>query len=447
MRFAIDHAQAGHFAMFRLKTLIPKGQFARSVSVLAGATALGQGIVALSSPILTRLYTPEDFGVLAVFVAMSSLLLTFNSLRYEFAIALPQSDADAAHLVILVVALLLGSTLLLGVIFWLVGESVSELLNMPALAAHYGLLLICLFGAGVYQALNYWAIRQQAFAPIARTKVVQGAAQAAAQIGAGVLALGVFGLLAGYTLGQISGSFALLRQMWARDRAAFQQITLRRLRELAVRYRRFPLFMSWSGLINAASLQLPALTLGILYGPSVAGWFLLGQRLVAIPMTLIGTSVAQVYLGAASQMMRENPAGLLPLYLSTARRLLILGGLPLLVVGLIGPWLFEFVLGSAWRTSGEFVQVLAPMFIAQFVVSTLSQTIVVLERQNIQAIWDVARLAGIISAFLVALNYDLGPEVAIALYSLVMTIAYVVLFLINKKLVSRFSLNSSERSL
>ncbi|MFQ3566949.1 MAG: oligosaccharide flippase family protein [Aggregatilineales bacterium] len=434
MHSIIDYAQAGHFAMFRLKALIPKGQFARSVSVLAGATALGQGIVALSSPILTRLYTPEDFGVLAVFVAVSSLLLTFNSLRYEFAIALPQSDADAAHLVLLVVLLLIGSTALLGVIFGLSGEAIAGLLNVPALAAHYGLLLICLFGAGVYQALNYWAIRQQAFTPIARTKVVQGAVQTLVQIGAGALALGVFGLLTGYTLGQISGSFALLRQMWARDRAAFRQITLRRLRELAVRYRKFPLFMSWSSLINAASLQLPALTLGILYGPSVAGWFLLGQRLVAIPMTLIGTSVAQVYLGAASHMMRENPAGLLPLYLSTARRLLILGGLPLLAVGVIGPWLFELVLGPAWRTSGEFVQVLVPMFIAQFIVSTLSQTIVVLERQNIQAIWDTLRLVSVLIGFGAAGVFDSEPVVAIGLYSFIMTVMYGVLFTINWRL-------------
>jgi O-antigen/teichoic acid export membrane protein len=47
-----------------LGRLLPESAFLRKLSVLASGSILGQVLVILSSPFLTRLFTPEEFGVL-----------------------------------------------------------------------------------------------------------------------------------------------------------------------------------------------------------------------------------------------------------------------------------------------------------------------------------------------------------------------------------------------
>ena len=139
----------------RLKTFLPKGQLKRGVVVLAGGTALGQLIAALSSPILTRFYTPGDFGVLATFISIFSLLLTVNSFRYELAITLPEDDGDAANITVLVLLLVISTTIVFGLVFLIFGGQLTSWLNISSLQPYLGLLLISLFGAGFYQAFNY----------------------------------------------------------------------------------------------------------------------------------------------------------------------------------------------------------------------------------------------------------------------------------------------------
>jgi len=161
---------------------IPKDHFLRSVTVLAGGTALGQGIVLVASPVLTRLYTSRDFGILAVFSSIIGILSIISTLRYEEAIPLPQGDADALNLC----ALSLGILLTIGVttcaIIWILGDPIVSLLNVSELKPYLWVVPFALVGMGLYQILNYWAVRKAAFGVISRTKVSQGFALVVVQI-------------------------------------------------------------------------------------------------------------------------------------------------------------------------------------------------------------------------------------------------------------------------
>ena len=94
-----------------LKKILPKNRFARSVSFLAGGTAAGQAITVLAAPLLTRLYSPEDFGLLAVYTSLLMTIGVIASLRYQLAIPLPKSDEEAAHVVVLSLFIVLGISL------------------------------------------------------------------------------------------------------------------------------------------------------------------------------------------------------------------------------------------------------------------------------------------------------------------------------------------------
>jgi len=405
----------------------------RNVAVLAGGTALGQAIAVVISPLLTRLYTPEDFGLLSLFISLFSIGLIINSFRYELAIVLPEDDVSAVNVLGLVLALVVMTTILFGILFIFAGDLLVQWVNAPSLKPYLGLLLVCLLGAGFYQGVTYWAIRKKAFESIARTKLEQGLGQAASQLLLGFGGTGALGLLIGYTIGQIAGGLRLARQIWRRDRAVFNHIGLRVMLSVAYRYRSFPLVANWSNLLNVIGIQMPIILFSAIYGLQVSGWFGLGQRVIGIPMTLVGTAIGHVYFSTASRLAQTNPSGLNHFFNKTALRLFFVGIVPIVLLGLFGPTLFEWVLGADWYTAGVYTQIMTPMFLAQFIVSSLSQNIYVLEWQGVQLAWDVGRFVILVCIFGSAWIWRWTPEFTIALYSGGMFVTYLLLFWLNKR--------------
>lgn len=141
-------------------------------------------------------------------------------------------------------------------------------------------------------------MRKHAFSQIAQTTLGQSIGMMLTQIGLGLSGLDPVGLLLGDAVGRVSGSGALATSVWRRDGVLLKRVSTSSLRRVAVRYRKFPLFSSGSGLLNSAGLQLPSFLLAEFYSPQVAGWFSLGQRVIGTPMALVGQAVAQVYGGA-----------------------------------------------------------------------------------------------------------------------------------------------------
>lgn len=417
--------RAGVAATVRRSFPFPKGGFARNVAVLAGGTVGGQGLVILSTPVLTRLYSPTELGVLAVYMSLLTMALAFASARYEMAIPLPREDLGAANLAVLCFAVLVAICVVLLAPTLLFAGEIASRLNAVELQPYLWLLPAGLLGGGAYQILNYWAVRQRAFPVIARTKLSQSIAQVTAQLGLGFLGAGPLGLLVGDVAGRAGGSGALASLLIVRDRALLKRVTVKGVRAAAKRYRQFPIVSSGSSLLNTAGLQLPSLLLAVFYGPAVAGLFALSQRAVGIPMRLVGHSVGQVYLGEASRMVREEPDRLAGLFGRATRRLLLFGAPPVVAAALVGPSMFTRLFGPEWTASGTFVQLLVPMFIAQFVVSPLSQTAILLERQGLQMAADLARTMIVVGSLWLPYRLGWPSNWAVGLYSVCMVVMYI----------------------
>ena len=184
-----------------LRGLLPKGRLRRAVVVLMTGSAFGQLLVLAASPLLTRLYTPEDFGVLGVFTALLMIFGIAVSLRYELAIPLAEDDARMVNLLALSLVLTLLVSSLVGVAVWLRGELLAGWLKTEALWPLLWLLPIGLLAMGCNRALIHWAIRRQKFGQIARRQIGRSVGQVIIQIGCGYLALGPIGLLLDAVMG------------------------------------------------------------------------------------------------------------------------------------------------------------------------------------------------------------------------------------------------------
>lgn len=411
--------------------------FWRNAALVTGGTAFAQALALAATPALTRLYSPTDFGAFAVYMGVLLIAASCASLRYEYAIPLPSEQAVAAALLVTALCVVAASSCLVAVATLVLGDALIEATDAESLQPYLWLVPLGVAGTGVYQVLTYWAIREKAFGRLARTRMVQGGSMVGIQVGAGAAGAGAIGLMAGALVGQVAGSGRLaLEALRAYRRAPFA-LTRSLLRSSATRYRRFPLLSTPSGLANSLGVYLPAILLAAFYGPAVAGLFALTQRAINLPLILVGNSVAQAYTGEAASLLREDPRRLRRLFDSTARSMLLLGAVPAVAAVIAAPWLFELVFGDEWRQSGEFVQVLALMFLLQFVSLPLSQTLNVLERLGTQLAYDVVRLILGVGALATAHALGAGPVEAVAAYGAGMTVAFGANILINARAVRR----------
>jgi O-antigen/teichoic acid export membrane protein len=415
-----------------LRALLPKGRLRRAVALSVSSTVLSQLIVLAASPLLTRLYTPENFGILGVFSALLSILGIVVCLRYELAIPLSEDDAGVVNLLALslVVTSLVSS--LVGLILWLWGDVICLWLNAEALRPLLWLLPVALLAMGCYRALTHWAIRRQAFGRIARTRLSQSLGQVATQTGLGYMVPGPLGLLVGQAIGQSAGMASLAVAVYRSEGRLLRAIKPRAMAQAAARFGNLPTLATGAALLNGSARLFPTLLIAALYGAEVAGWFALAQRILSTPIFL-STAVSQVYLSEASRLARIDSSGINALFMATTWRLLSFGALSLGVVIIAGPQLFALVFGSAWTEAGRFAQVLAFMSLGLLVVNPIAQTLTVLHRQDIRLAWDAFCFGMLLLVFFAAQQLTWSPLLTIAVLSVGMTLCYVLLFVVTRR--------------
>jgi O-antigen/teichoic acid export membrane protein len=359
---------------------LARSPFARSASGLAGGTAAGQLIAVAALPLLTRLYSPADFELLAVYLALLGILTSVACLRFNIAIPIPEADTDGADLLGASVLSVLLISALLTVAAVLLPATISRAMGVPRFAEYVWLIPLGVLMAGLYSALQYWSSRRQRFGEIARSRIMQAAAGVSTQIGAGFAGAGAGGLMVGHMLHGGMGAVGLAVSALRKDRAAFAGIGPSRIFARVRQYYRFPTYSTLEALSNSAGAQLPVILIAAFaFGPE-AGFVFLAARVIGAPMELVGTAVSQVYLSRAPEAMRS---GRLRVFTLSVIKPLALVGVPaLMVLGLIAPAAFSVAFGEEWRRAGTLLQWMTPWFILQWLASPISMVLHVKGQQR-----------------------------------------------------------------
>lgn len=405
-----------------LARILPKEGHGRDMVKVAGGTTAAHAIGLLLSPLLTRLYTPEQFGTLAVSFSLIVIVSIVSTFKYEIAIPIPAEDRDGAALVLVSLSCVGLLVVAYAAALWFLRGDLPRWVGMPGLRPYLWVIPISFGGVGAYMALSHWALRKSAMTEIATTRFSQGAMTSVSQTLLGFLRVGTIGLLAGDMLGRLTGVTQLARLAWNEDQAVFKSIRWAHMLRVAKQYKNFPLISGPAAILNSASLYLPAILFSIFFGPQVTGWISLGQRLILLPMVVTGQAVAQVYLAKAAVCIREDPAQLYPLVKGISKKLLIFGLVPIGLLALLGPWICQKVFGAGWVESGILVRIMTPMYLMQILVSPISQTFNLLERQKTQLLLDASRLAVVVLAIALPANLGLSHRGTVLAYAAGMTL-------------------------
>ncbi|HJV64117.1 MAG TPA: oligosaccharide flippase family protein [Geomonas sp.] len=366
--------------------------FFRNILLIMSGTAFAQVVTFALMPVISRMYTPADFGAFGTFTSVVAVINAGSTLQFSQALVLPKRRSDAVNIfllsclsVLLVTFLCLVATAFLPTVLpWL-----SQTMSLPWI--WWALPLSVLFN-GLNQALLAWCVRHKAFHRTAVSPVVRSLTSCATQIGFGIKKTGIFGLVCGTLVGDCAANFNFLYQIFTVDKKIISRtMSWKRIRAVAWEYRDFATYASNQSVISAASIGLPVILLAHFYGATVAGYYALGLRVFQVPMALVLSALKQVLFQKASDA-KNNEGPLYPLFSKVTFGLFAGAVLPATLFFAIAPKLFVLVFGSNWYIAGEYARWLIFWMLLSFSNAPCQLFAMILRQQRFMFIFEIVVL-------------------------------------------------------
>lgn len=373
-------------------TRIIKSDFLKNVLALMGGNAIAQLIAMGSAPIITRLFTPENFGLLALFTANLNIISKVSSLCYERAIVLPKKDQEAVNVFFLSTAILLIFTAFTFLVTLLFNQRIARFVRNPEFALWMWSVPIGILLAGCVNILRYWRMRRKEFKSIAYSKIWELSVSAITKISIGLL-IGAYsgGLVLGSIMGiAASAAFLLLKPEKFQFSKHVQNVSKKAVQGVAKIYKQFPVFATSNALLNVVSQNLIVFMFSAFFNPVIVGFFSLGNRILSQPAMLLSTSIQSVYFQKTAQDL-NNGLSLMPGLKKSTAALFVLGLLPFGLLTFYGKPLFRFVFGQDWETAGTYIQVMAPWFLFLFAASPANVFFEISQKQKMKLIITVSK--------------------------------------------------------
>lgn len=411
------------------------GQFVRNVAVVAGGTGLAQFIGVIFSPIITRLYGPDAYGALGVFLSVVAIGASIATLGYSFSIVLPKRDATAYQLLKLSCLIACVISITTAVLIKLFQEPVVESFNLEVIASYLWLVPFVIFLTAILQALEQWQVRIGGFKSLATAAIIQASSAGGMRAGAGLVAptataLIVFGMLA--KLFQVSILYLAGRQHIKSAQSSSANSRQRKkaaLYAVARRFRDFPLYRAPQVLLNTISRAAPTILLASLFGTGAAGLYVIAQSVLYLPVALIAQSVGKVFLQRLAEEA-HNKKPLQPMILRATGGLILIGLFPFGFIAISGPWLFELIFGADWHEAGTYARWLTVWVFFHFINIPSVQSLALSKSQDALLAWEIITTTSKIILLLSIGHLTNNPEFTIAMYAIFGAAAYIVLILI-----------------
>jgi O-antigen/teichoic acid export membrane protein len=422
---------------------ISQSRIVKDTLILIGGTGISQIIPVLASLILTRLYQPEDFGLLALYVSLLSITGAASTGRYELAIMLPKSPSSAVYLVYLSSFVTLTVALVFMIACVLFSPSIATFLNNQQLTTWLYILPLSILFFGVNQTFVFYSNRLGDYKTISINKILKSSSVALVKIGLGLAGLTSIGLILGNIVGAaISVSF-LVKTHFRSLKNTLRYFSLRRMIRFFGIYRKFPKYDLFSAVLNATSLHIPILLLSYYFNDEITGYYSLAHIVLSMPVTLVSLSTGQVFYENASKILK-NSKNLHPLMVKIFTRLVLLGGIIMLILGLFGVSIFSFVFGPDWSPSGAYARVMSPWLFMVFITMPFTYVFSLLQRQKLFLILNSILFAGRFLVLVITSDIYQNDLLSIASYSLYSTVIFLIILFIIFRLIHRIKTGEIE---
>ena len=357
---------------------------------LGSGNIIAQGIGILTMPVLTRIYSPAQYGHLGLYLSVAAILTGVSTLQYEMGILSSPDDAAAENYAGGALRLSATISCLVAIGYWLIPGFDERYFSAPKWLSGLILGALCFLSA-LQVVLRYLFLRSHHNKALLAAAPSQGVARASSQFILSKFTLN-WGLLIGEFLSRIPPIFLLARRLEWRNFFGKKGATFALLRK----QKKYPIFLLPSFLIDTLAQSLPMLYLARAFGLEAAGLFAMQQRLWQIPLQVVSDGSADVihtvftnaHASADSRRLRKV----------FARSTLALLGISLVWAGFfswIGPSLIPWVLGDKWQRAGHLAALTTPWYAAAIIIAPLSRLIMVTGKVKTKLIYDLLTLGAV----------------------------------------------------
>jgi O-antigen/teichoic acid export membrane protein len=398
--------------------------FFRNSAIVASGQAIGYALALAASPVLSRLYGPREFGLLAVFVTLTSVFGTLATMRYDNAIPLPKDERTAELLTALARWMLTSVTLGLIVVAVVFGDwfdgSIFHSGNVP-----FTWLLVASVASFASCEIHVaHAIRRGDFGQLSKMRVAQAVTCLATQLCVPIILIsGSAGLLTGQIAGYF-GEFVVVH--WSGRRTSRpRRAAVGELRQIAADYRSYPFYDVSATLLRTLALNGQLLMIAWAYGAAAAGALALSQRLLSTPVSMLSFAISRVYYNQAAALANDNPLALRALFVGTFKRFTLLCTPPLAIVCMLSPWTFAVIFGNEWRTAGVYCSILCPLVLLRVISFVIGPTLDVTHRQGLRVVRELLCVASLASGFALAVTLGWSELAAVVATTALGCVGYV----------------------
>ena len=417
---------------------ITKGHLFRSVLLLIGGTTFSQILNIIVSPLITRIYSPEQFGMYTLYTAIIGIIAV-GAFKYEFAIPLVNNDKKAINIILLCILLLISYTVVTFLITIVIYYFFSDGIEFRQFI---WLIPVGIFFLGIYQIFKQWALRLKEFKNLSKSIILQNITGNLVKIFGGLFGFGGSGLILGYVIGQSFGISQLFKSLWKRKKL-IRFINKRTIYWGLKRYSKFPFYSTPTHLLSSAGRHLPILFISMFYGSQVVGLYGLAYSIVRLPMTLIGNAIGDVFYAEAADVGRKNIARVKKISNRLVKRLSLVGLIPTILLVFFGPQMFSFVFGDAWFESGKYASITSFMIFFTLIFAPASRVYEVFDKQKLKLGIDIIRILLICFVFVLSRVFGLNSYVAIMLYSIVVSFIQFVIYIFAQRIMNTMIRNGS----
>ena len=410
-----------------LKKLRPKSEFSRNVLTLMTGTTIAQAIPIAISPILTRIYSPEDFGVFALFMSISSIISVVATGRYELAIMLPKKDGDAVNIAVLSILIAFFVSFITFLIVYFFNDRITNLIGNPEISSWLYFIPVTVLLTGIYQSFNYWSNRKQQYKRLAVSRVIQSGTRATANLGMGFGNFGSSGLILGGIMGQGIATITLGKLIWKEDKDWLRLVKKLKIYALIRKYKDFPRINMFHAFINDAKNFIVNIFLIKYYSSFILGQFYMVNRILLLPSSLIGSSVTQVLYRTIVEKY-NNKEDFSKDILHIMIKLFLFAFIPFLLMVFFGEEIFGFVFGNNWKIGGEIASSYALYILFHFIASSISIIPIIIQKQKIAFYWNLIGTFLYIMSIIIGYNIFSNLANTLLLLSIVMTMYFLLNF-------------------
>ena len=403
--------------------------FIKIVARVFFISAVGQVIFILTTPFLTRMYSPEQCGVFALFASVSSLFAGIASAKLELVMVKVASKEATVKILYSGIIISFFSALILLVLFSVIA-GVTALPSLNKLFVHLSWLIpIGVLLNSWLQLFNQFLIVHNNFLFLALSKLCF------------FTLLSIFSLIFGYFFNYENGLIiahllatlcsAGLGFSWSlsykKTQKNLNKPIIQPIKVFRQNFHFAKLAVPSDLFANVSNLSLPILFTG-LYGLEIAGFFVLVQRILSLPLSLVGNIIGQIFTGVASKIFQENNRAIKLEYLTASLILGCLSAFYFIPLYFLEDNSFSFIFGTEWKELKTFVSILIPMFLFQLVVSPTSNTLLFINAENVALRINVLRIFFLTILVCVTLKSGLLLEEFMGLLVLISCVYYLSIF-------------------